>query len=294
VLHWNDECRRMPTSTLCGRQARQLPRFCQPKERIPAMKLPIAFLVFASTVFSPVLSFVQDEEDTLLQLQVMQGHESTAISPTVPAPTPWCNKGNKNIKGDHCCPKWCDTCGGKGCFGRNSGPKEAKSSKCCIHRIKGKLCLDEDSTACKLPAEAIRQATRLALQSDGTCATDCNGPDCFSGEWEEVGNLHKRGCIQANVIHGSDKRWIVSPNADASGVNVHCPGYADWTNQGDNQVGANCFQTWGKQYCINAAKNVLYGPAGIVWSKRTPTCGSHVEIECAAPKWVNTSTCGTL
>jgi len=42
------------------------------------MKLAVAFLAFASTVFSPVLSLVQDEEDTLLQLQVMQSTEGTA------------------------------------------------------------------------------------------------------------------------------------------------------------------------------------------------------------------------
>jgi len=169
-----------------------------------------------------------------------------------------------------------------------------------------KTCIMQTTTTTTItttadPAEVMHGAyvppfarTRLALQSNGTCANDCDGLDCFAGEWEEVGNLRKRGCIPGNVIHGTEKRWIISPNADEDGVNVGCPGYADWTNQGDNRVGANCFQTWGKQYCINAAKNVLYGPAGIVLSKRTPTCGRHVGITCAAPVWVDTSTCGTL
>merc|ERR1719453_325413 len=116
-----------------------------------------------------------------------------------------------------------------------------------------------------LPTASPSFAPSTATASASFCAT-CSGNCVFDGEWDEVG-VGASGCHSSNGIHGSDKRWILSKST-TGGINAHCPGYADYTNQPNNRLNSGCFQIWGRRMCLSADRTLMYGPGNIVWKKR--------------------------
>merc|ERR1712129_548339 len=95
------------------------------------------------------------------------------------------------------------------------------------------------------------------------------------------------GCHSSNTQHGSDKRWILSWS-EPNDINAHCPGVADWTNQpGTNVDLPGCFTIWGRRMCLNAEKNLMYGPNGIVWQKR----GVAAAVDIS---WRDASSCSAV